>query len=59
MSSKDFKLSLIVIKKFKFSQGSLKNARAPHGQHFQGPPVVKHAWILAQNPLFLQAFEAL
>ena len=33
--------------------------RAPHGQHFQGPPVVKRAWILAQNTLFLQAFEAL
>ena len=27
MSSKDFKWGLIVIKKFKFSQGNLKNAK--------------------------------
>ena len=32
---------------------------APCGQRFQGRPVVKRAWILAQNTLFLRAFHAL
>ena len=38
MSSKDFNITFIVIEKFKFSQGSLKNVCAPDFGALEGSP---------------------
>ena len=46
MSSKDFKWGLIVIKKFKFSQGSLKNADHQFPDRFYFIPFTNVNWFL-------------
>ena len=59
MSSKDFKLGLIVINKFKFSQGSLKNAKHRFTERFCFIPPPNVYGFLSYNTLFEQAWQEL